>query len=76
VLATFAAERTHGLLADGESTAAALNGGYHVAYLISAAVVAVATAVALSLLRSPTTVDADSNATSASRTGTPCAEAA
>jgi hypothetical protein len=51
VLATFATERTAGLLADGESTASALNSGYHLAYLIGAALVAVAIVVALRVLR-------------------------
>jgi EmrB/QacA subfamily drug resistance transporter len=51
VLATFATERTDGLLADGESTASALNSGYHLAYLIGAALVAVAIVVALRVLR-------------------------
>ena len=36
VLATVASERTDALRADGESTAAALNAGYHLAYLIGA----------------------------------------
>jgi MFS family permease len=52
VLATLATERTDGLLADGESTAAALNSGYHLAYLIGAALVAVAVVVAVTALRS------------------------
>jgi MFS family permease len=52
VLATFATERTDGLLADGESTASALNSGYHLAYLIGAALVAVAIVVAVRVLRS------------------------
>ncbi len=51
VLATVATERTHGLLAGGQSSAAALNSGYHLAYLVGAAVVAVAIAVALWTLR-------------------------
>src|SRR5215218_6321260 len=34
VLATFATERTDKLVVDGESVAAALNSGYHLAYLI------------------------------------------
>ena len=50
VLATLATERTEGLLADGESTAAALNSGYHLAYLIGAALVIVAITVALTVL--------------------------
>jgi EmrB/QacA subfamily drug resistance transporter len=52
VLATLATERTDGLLADGESAASALNSGYHLAYLIGAALVLVAIAVAASVLRS------------------------
>jgi hypothetical protein len=52
VLATLATERTDGLLADGESAASALNSGYHLAYLIGAALVLVAIAVAVSVLRS------------------------
>jgi EmrB/QacA subfamily drug resistance transporter len=51
VLATFATERTEALLADGESAASALNSGYHLAYLISAGLVLVAIAIALSVLR-------------------------
>ena len=42
VLATLASERTDSLLADGESPGAALNSGYHLAYLIGAALVGVA----------------------------------
>jgi EmrB/QacA subfamily drug resistance transporter len=53
VLATLATERTEGLLADGESTAAALNSGYHLAYLIGAVLIAVAIGVALAVLRRP-----------------------
>jgi predicted MFS family arabinose efflux permease len=52
VLATFATERTEAQLADGESAAAALNSGYHLAYLIGAGMVLVAIAVAVSVLRS------------------------
>src|ERR671919_376076 len=51
VLATLATERTNGLLADGETAAAALNGGYHLAYLIGAALVVVAVAAAAVVLR-------------------------
>ncbi len=50
VLATFAASRTDALRADGEGVAAALNGGYHVAYLIGAGLVAVGMVVALLVL--------------------------
>jgi len=57
VLATVAADRTDGLLADGESAMSALNSGFHVAYLIGAGLVAVAFVVALVLLRSPSPAD-------------------
>jgi MFS family permease len=56
VLATFATERTDGLLADGESAASALNSGFHLAYLIGAALVAVAIVVALTVLKPATPV--------------------
>jgi hypothetical protein len=36
VLASLAASRTDALLADGESQAAALTGGYHLAFLVGA----------------------------------------
>jgi EmrB/QacA subfamily drug resistance transporter len=51
VLATLATERTGGLLADGESTASALNSGYHLAYLVGAALVVAAVAVAAFVLQ-------------------------
>jgi EmrB/QacA subfamily drug resistance transporter len=51
ILATFATERTEGLLADGEPAAEALNSGYHLAYLIGAGLVLVAIAVAFTALR-------------------------
>jgi MFS family permease len=57
VLATLATERTDGLVAQGESTAAALNSGYHLAYLVGAALVAVALVVALWVLRSEKPVE-------------------
>jgi EmrB/QacA subfamily drug resistance transporter len=51
VLATLATSRTDGLLADGESTAAALTSGYHLALLIGAALVASAIVLGLAILR-------------------------
>jgi EmrB/QacA subfamily drug resistance transporter len=51
ILATFATERTDGLLADGEPAAEALNSGYHLAYLIGAALVLGAIAIAFLTLR-------------------------
>jgi EmrB/QacA subfamily drug resistance transporter len=76
VLATFATERSHGLLANGASTAAALNAGYHLAYLIAAALIAAAIALALTTLHS-TAPDDDEQATIVDLpAATPCAEAA
>jgi EmrB/QacA subfamily drug resistance transporter len=59
VLATLATERTEGLRADGESVSSALNAGYHLAYLIGAAAVAVAIVVALTVLRRERAAGAD-----------------
>jgi hypothetical protein len=50
VLATLATERTDGLLADGVSNHAALNSGYHLAYLIGVGLVVLAIGVALRVL--------------------------
>lgn len=51
VLATLASERTDAKLADGASKLAALNAGYHLAYLIGAVLVAIAALVAVIVLR-------------------------
>jgi EmrB/QacA subfamily drug resistance transporter len=51
VLATLASERSDTVLARGESTASALNSGYHLAYLVGAALIGVAIAVALRAFR-------------------------
>ncbi|HTE61207.1 MAG TPA: MFS transporter [Solirubrobacteraceae bacterium] len=51
VLATLSASRTEDLGAAGETAASALNGGYHVAFLVGAALVAGALVTALTLLR-------------------------
>jgi EmrB/QacA subfamily drug resistance transporter len=53
VLATLSATRTENLLGDGVSQAAAQVSGYHVAFWIGAALVAVAVAVAALVLESP-----------------------
>jgi EmrB/QacA subfamily drug resistance transporter len=50
VLATLASERSDGLAAAGESAAEALNGGYHLAYVVGAALTAIAIGVALAVL--------------------------
>jgi EmrB/QacA subfamily drug resistance transporter len=52
VLATLSTERTERLVADGENLAAALNSGYHLAYLIGAALTLVAIVVAFVVVRS------------------------
>jgi EmrB/QacA subfamily drug resistance transporter len=54
VLASLAASRTASLLADGESQAAALMGGYHIAFLVGAIFAAVAAALGGFLLRRET----------------------
>jgi EmrB/QacA subfamily drug resistance transporter len=51
VLATLSATHTENLIADGESTASALTNGYHLAFLIGAGLVAVAVAVAATVLQ-------------------------
>jgi MFS family permease len=71
VLATFASERASDLRADGESLASALNSGYHLAYLIGAALVLVATAVALTVLRPKS-----KHRAARARSGEPCVDAA
>jgi EmrB/QacA subfamily drug resistance transporter len=51
VLATLSATRSKSLAGDGEATASALTGGYHLAFLIGAGLVLVAMVVALIVLR-------------------------
>jgi MFS family permease len=50
VLATVSASRTGHLAAGGETTTAALTGGYHLAFLIGAGLVVAALVVALTVL--------------------------
>src|ERR687890_1434695 len=50
LLAKLATERTDGLIGGGEATAAALTSGYHLAFLIGAGLIAVAIAVAVTVL--------------------------
>ena len=59
VLATLASSRTDTLLAEGESNAAALTSGYHLALLIGAACVASAIVVGLVFLRDTSPAEAD-----------------
>ena len=51
VLATLATERTDSQLADGVGQLAALNSGYHLAYVIGAILVGIAVVIAVSVLR-------------------------
>ncbi len=51
VLATLSATRSEALIANGESTAAALTGGYRLAFLIGAVLVVVAITVAATVLK-------------------------
>jgi predicted MFS family arabinose efflux permease len=51
LLATLASERTGTLVAEGESQAAALNAGFHLAYLVGAALVGLALVAAFTVLR-------------------------
>ena len=51
VLATLATQRTDNLSADGVSHLAALNSGFHLAYLVGAALVGVGLAIAVLVLR-------------------------
>jgi EmrB/QacA subfamily drug resistance transporter len=53
VLATLSTERTDSLLNDGVAEAAALNSGYHVAYLVGAGLAAIALLIAIFVLRQP-----------------------
>ena len=50
VLATVAASRTDSLVADGDSLASALTGGYHVSFIIAAALVVASIVVGLTVI--------------------------
>jgi EmrB/QacA subfamily drug resistance transporter len=58
VLATLASGRTDGLLAGGQSMDSALNGGFHLAFVIGALLVGAAAVVAVTVLRAPAPVPA------------------
>jgi EmrB/QacA subfamily drug resistance transporter len=53
VLATLSTERSDNLIAGGTAQAAALNSGYHLAYLVGALLAAIAVAIAVLVLRPP-----------------------
>jgi EmrB/QacA subfamily drug resistance transporter len=55
VLATLSAGRTGTLTAQGRSAAAALTGGYHLAFWVAAALIAAAVVIALTVLKAPAT---------------------
>jgi len=57
VLSTLAAERTDGLKARGHEALSALNSGYHLAYLIAAALTVAAALIAATVLRAPATAE-------------------
>ena len=53
VLATLSTKRTEDLLAAGEPTAEALVGGYHLAWIVGAGLVAIGVGIAVGVLRQP-----------------------
>jgi EmrB/QacA subfamily drug resistance transporter len=59
VLATLSTTRTDSLLSSGDSAASALTGGYHLAFLIGAVLVAAAIGVALTVLQPGAAVEAE-----------------
>jgi EmrB/QacA subfamily drug resistance transporter len=75
VLASLAASRTDTLLAAGETQAAALTGGYHVAFLVGALFAAAAGVIGAALLR-PGAVRAEHPEGAEAREDGPVAEAA
>jgi hypothetical protein len=61
VLATLSSTRTSNLVADGQSTASALLGGYHLAFLIGAGFTVAAIVVAVTVLQAPAAAPATSD---------------
>ncbi len=57
VLATLSAQRTENKLADGVGQLSALNSGYHLAYVVGAVLVAIATAIAVTVLKPASTAE-------------------
>ena len=74
VLATLSASRSDSLIADGEPTASALTSGYHLAFLIGAALVLAAIVVAIKVVQPEEEVAAEAEA--ASEAGAPGADPA
>jgi EmrB/QacA subfamily drug resistance transporter len=71
VLATLASERSDSALAQGESAASALNSGYHLAYLVGAALIGVALVVALRVFRTEEEAAAETEAPMATEVAFP-----
>jgi MFS family permease len=59
VIATLASSHTQGLLADGESRAQALTGGYHLAFLIGAGLLTAAIALTVTVLTGETAAEVE-----------------
>ena len=57
VLATLAGARTLNLVDNGASSAAALAGGYHLAWLVGTGTLVITIALAMSVLRAPTSIE-------------------
>jgi fucose permease len=62
VLATLSTTRTENLLAHGEGQAAALTGGYHLAFVVAASLVAVSVVVATTVLQGNPALEAEAEA--------------
>ncbi len=75
VLATLSASVSAGRVADGDSHAAALTGGYHVAFWTGAGLVAVAIVAAVTVLRPDAARPATSDGAQPAETEALCAEA-
>jgi EmrB/QacA subfamily drug resistance transporter len=76
VLANVATHRTNGLIASGEAHVAALNAGYHLAYLVAAVAVAAAISLALTLLRPRSSISARRKQPLDLNAAAPCPETA
>jgi EmrB/QacA subfamily drug resistance transporter len=74
VLATLASGRTEALAAAGESTQAALTGGYQLAFVVGAALVAGGIGIALAMLRRPRPQAAPARVATADARRVPCPE--
>jgi EmrB/QacA subfamily drug resistance transporter len=75
LLATLATKRTGELTADGDSLAAALTGGYHLAFVIAALLMVVAILIALFVLQPDRAAAADAPAERAGSPEPACSEA-